>query len=793
MLNPISGNRMRLILSLCVLVTTVHAQLPLNQWPEKLKAFYELHNPVKLHLQFNQPVYAPGDTAYFRVAYLLAADASPLKGFNLIELDVVDADGKAQLHQLVRIRDGWGNNQIVLPENFAPGIYRVIAYDNWMKNFDRSRYFEGQLQVAGEYVYAPSGETEKLTSYAEGGRLVAGVQNKVVVHTSANQKVTVTDAAGKRLADFSTDRNGYGLFFLTPHNDQVYTVEAGTLREKLAAVPDGVSVLVTPAASGTATHRIVLQTPASSAFRSEPLNVVISGHGAVYYSASFTFNEKEFVNLAVSPAALPHGVCYLSVNRQNGETLANRVFLNMKHNIKVAVAPGQPEYGTRADVRVDLSLTDEENNPVLARMSVSVYQADIFPAYDDLKKGTEQYFSWISDLNEGPSPGFEANLKTAEGLLMIDRILVTKSWPWYTWEKVLSKQTKPQFLFRDYQQVTGRLVETPSGNPFADSVNITFYVTGTQDVYEVTSNKDGTFGVSFMFPFYRQEEIFYRVERTGRRIENIKVELSQTVKRYSVAQAVRTSGTNPYYTYSQKRKLVNTSFGYFSQGLKRIEDVGGGNALVEKELFKPDVEVDLDDYLLFPTMQETLHEIVPYLQYRKIGGRDVVRLYLPEKAQTGTENPAFFIDGVLTDDPSYFLKLKPVEVDKIKLVYSAYKLDKLGSISKNGVVLVETKIQNNAKNVSAATRSVKVDGITPSLPIPKEPAGWQKNNLRAPQLKSWLTWIPHLRSDENGRTSFSFKTADDTGRFVIRLEGITVEGIPFVAEEFIEVDYSREH
>jgi hypothetical protein len=184
---------------------------------------------------------------------------------------------------------------------------------------------------------------------------------------------------------------------------------------------------------------------------------------------------------------------------------------------------------------------------------------------------------------------------------------------------------------------------------------------------------------------------------------------------------------------------------------------------------------------------------VPYLQYRKIAGRDVVRLYLPEKSQTGTENPAFFIDGVLTDDPSYFLNLKPVEVDKIKLVYSAHKLEKLGAISRNGVVLVETKIQHNAQKVKAATRAINVTGITPSLPIPQGPVGWQQLNPRAPQLKSCLLWIPQLRSDEHGKASFSFKTPDDTGRFIIRVEGLTIEGIPFAHEEYLDVTSNREN
>ncbi|QOI97049.1 MAG: hypothetical protein HRU69_05870 [Flammeovirgaceae bacterium] len=777
----------------CTLVTTAYAQLPLEQWPEKLKAFYTVHNPVKLHLQFNQPAYAPGDTAFFRAAYLLAADGAPLKGYNLIELDVVDASGKTVLHQVFRIRDGWGSNQLMVPTDMPPGTYRVFVYDNWMKNFGRSRYFAGELQVAGEYAYSTALVKEKPACYPEGGQLVAGVRNKVVVYAAAanNQNGFVTDASGKQIATFITDSNGYGLFFITPDKDEIYTVSLNGQANQLVAARDGVSIMVTPAVSAKSQHRVLLQAPALSDLRNAPLHLLISGHGLVYYSATFSFQDKEFINLAIPAEALGHGICYLTVNSRDGETLASRIIFNKKSAVKISVKPDKPSYPTRTPAAIEVSVSDDTNNPVLARMAVSVYQQAIFPSIESSSRQTDQYLLVVADLDKPLPPGFDANLQTAEGLHLLDRVLITNSWPWYTWENVLDKQTKPQFLFRDFLQVNGRLVEHPSGKPFTDSVSITFFVMGAQDVYEVFSRNDGTFRVSFLLPFYSSEKIFYRVERAGRRIDDVRLELTDSLNHYAALPLQRTATGNPYYRYAQMRNRINTSYRYFSAASNRTPEVISRNVLIEKELFEPDVAIDLDDYTLFPTMQETLHEIVPYLQYRKIAGRDVVRLYLPEQARAGMENPAFIIDGVLTDDASYFLKLKPAEVAKIKLIYTAPKLAKLGAISRNGIVLVETKIENNAANVAATSRLFSINGITPAMPVNNSSFTWQKANPRAPQLKSCLFWNPLIRSNENGMANFSFTTTDETGRFVIRIEGLTVEGVPFVYEEYLDVSYSK--
>lgn len=778
----------RLIILLSFLPFGVAAQ-PV-QWAEKLRAYYETHIPVKLHLWFNQPMYAAGDTAFFRVAFLSAEEGAPIKGFNLVEVEVADEHGRVVLQQVVRIRDGWGGNQIIIPEHLPPGNYRVVAYDNWMKNFDRSRHFMGELRIAGEYLFSAGFSPETLSCYPEGGRLVAGLRNKVVVYYRPNSQGIVTRANGVQVAEFSTDRNGYGMFYFTPEAGVDYRVKIGERATQLTADADGLTILLTPSTSAKAPHRFLIQAPQLSPLRSETLTLLVSGHGSVYYSALFTFNNNEFVNLVIPSAILPRGICYVTINRSNGETLLSRIFFNQKNQCNAIVQLNTKQYATRSEVNVGVALNGENEKPLLARMSVSVYKRDLFSDSANPSDRTDWYLLLASDLHQPPPVGFDADLNTAEGLLLLDRMLISRNWPWYTWEKVLNKQGQPRFLFRDYLQLTGRLVEESSGKPFADSVNITFFVTGTQDVYDVFSTREGTFSVSFLFPFYNREEIFYRVEKSGRRIENVRLELTENINRYEAWPAKRTVAGNPYYTYAQKRKSVNTSFSYFSRGAKITGEEPGRKKVIEKELFVPDAEVDLDDYTIFPTMQETLHEIVPYLQYRKIGGRDVVRLYLPDTARTGIENPAFFIDGVLTDDPSFFLKLKPVEVDKIKLVYTSFKLEKLGAISRNGVVIVETKIQDNARNVSAAARSVKVNGITPALPATKDISAWQKINPRAPRLKSCLVWIPQLRSDDTGKAYFSFNTGDDTGRYVIRVEGVTTEGVPFVKEEYFDVAYT---
>ncbi len=88
--------------------------------------------------------------------------------------------------------------------------------------------------------------------------------------------------------------------------------------------------------------------------------------------------------------------------------------------------------------------------------------------------------------------------------------------------------------------------------------------------------------------------------------------------------------------------------------------------------------------------------------HRWHNGKSVVRVWIDDIDKMGTDDPVYVIDGVMTDDTDYFMSLKPENVSTIKVVCTMEKLRVFGAVGRNGVVLVETKLLDNAKNVPPA-------------------------------------------------------------------------------------------
>ncbi|MBX2961626.1 MAG: hypothetical protein KF687_03885 [Cyclobacteriaceae bacterium] len=781
--------RKLLIITLCISVNAVAQTTLKDDWQRKLSLFYKNKPAVKLHLLFNQPAYAPGDTAYFRATFLMAADHTPIKGNQIITLNVIDNSGIVQLSQEFRMNNGWSGNQLYVPLDFRPGNYRVVAFNDWMLNFDSPLVFEADFTILGPEKNSSQKVYNLLSAFPEGGKLVAGLRSKIVVTAPPLTAVKVSNSREATLNEFITDERGYGYFYLQPEINETYTVSTRDSKVAIQSVDEGVVLMFSPSITMQAQHRLVLQ-GAGETLRRKELVIVITQHDKIYYSALFKFNEREFVAVNINPAVLPEGVCFLSVNTTEGEVLASRLFNNaMRTSVQPVLYLPKKDFNVREEVVVDLTVTDADQKPVLARISASVFRSDLFSDPSGFTSITEQLM-----LKSNSCCNHSINTSQLATTSTLDTHLITQKWPWYTWTEVLRQPIKSFYDFRDYQSLSGRLVDKQTGEPLKISAGITFYFSGVGKIFRTLTNDSGEFDAHFLFDYYGNESVYYFIdfERDFRKIESARIEIVPASLRHASRTSSSADDISRYGAYSKRRNEFVQIYKFFDDQQKLLtKEAQNPNRVMEQFIGRADTETVLDDYTLFPTMKETLTEVVPFLRNIKMKGKEAVNLYLPENPQQISAPPMFMIDGVITDSYEYFLSLNPADVYKIKLVQSVQKLNKLGVLGLNGFVLVETKIQHNSKKLLVDNTYLAVNGLTKALEFPAQLAAWQRNNERSPRPKPTLLWKPTELLDANGKVSFRFSTADDTGQYIIRIEGLTADGIPFVIEENFKVTFSN--
>ncbi len=124
--------------------------IPINTVVEKVQKYFGVYPVEKVHLHFDKPYYAVGDTLWFKT-YLThnLYEYSPSK---IVYVDMINS--KDSLIQTLRVplNDNGGKGQLVLdPQFVAQDNYRFRAYTLWMSNFDPS-YFYNKIVPVGDAI-----------------------------------------------------------------------------------------------------------------------------------------------------------------------------------------------------------------------------------------------------------------------------------------------------------------------------------------------------------------------------------------------------------------------------------------------------------------------------------------------------------------------------------------------------------------------------------------------------------------------------------------------------------------
>src|SRR5690606_19454549 len=120
--------------------------ISVNTVVEKTQKLLDAYPIEKVHLHFDKPYYAVGDTLWFK-AYL----ASNMYNYDLSKVVYVEVmNEKDSLMQALRIplTDHAGEGHLVLDQEwYTQGNYRFRAYTKWMMNFDPAYFFNKIVPV----------------------------------------------------------------------------------------------------------------------------------------------------------------------------------------------------------------------------------------------------------------------------------------------------------------------------------------------------------------------------------------------------------------------------------------------------------------------------------------------------------------------------------------------------------------------------------------------------------------------------------------------------------------------
>lgn len=447
---------------------TVSADSIFARYMKQAQAFASNYPREKAYLHFDNTSYYLGDTIWFK-AYVTLSEQPVFSGISRpLYVELVDQSGHVKDKQIVKLTQGEGSGQIVLPKTMFSGYYEVRAYTRWMLGFAEPQYFsrtfpvyklsgEGQEQERNitSYTLSESMEqrplqTEKRLSlrfFPEGGQLVEGVTSRVAFKAESDKdgdvqlSGAVYSKEGTELAKIETLRDGMGRFDYTPSaQPAVARVNYQGKEYKFdlpKALPSG--YVMTASNNGGA---LAVQVSCNANTLRDTLAVFISHQGRPYAYQLIDCKAGEPQQFAVLARKLPAGVIQISLINRAGHTLCERFsFAYPRAPLKISAAGTRGVYAPFEPVRCELQLRDAAGNPMKGRLSVSVRDGlrSDYLEYDN-NMFTDLLFT--SDLKGYiHQPGYYFADMTPRKMEELDILMMVHGWRKYDMEQLIG--TKP--------------------------------------------------------------------------------------------------------------------------------------------------------------------------------------------------------------------------------------------------------------------------------------------------------------------------------------------------------------
>lgn len=248
------------------------------------------------------------------------------------------------------------------------------------------------------------------------------------------------------------------------------------------------------------------------------------------------------------------------------------------------------------------------------------------------------------------------------------------------------------------------------------------------------------------------------------------IELNATEHQFSINEtmisaikerAIATQIENAYFNSKKDSVLSNSKTNTFYKPLEK--------------------DYILDAYNRFPTLLETIIEVLKEVYYEKNNNQYTLGVRDYDETIEVSEPTLVLVDGIMIQDANELIDLKMDTIYKVSIIQGGYYY---GSNIFNGMISIISK--NHDYELKA-----KGNFIANSTQINSnqdkdyyKPDYSKEENKRIPDYRHQLLWLPQYDVSK----PISFYTSDVKGTFEIKIEGFTTEGLPVYLTDTFNVN-----
>ncbi len=775
------------------LLCGVKAQL--QQLDSMLAVYSEKVPSEKLHIQFDNSRYVPGETVWYKAYLKKGSEPSDLS--KNLYIDCFDENGKLLNRVVAPIVNAITYGNFTIPEQIQGSRLQILAYTRWMLNFDSAFLFRKNLQVIHknkiDNITAASVPVTTLTLFPEGGDLVENITSTLAFKANNSEgmpvavKGRILNNSKEEVTAFATTHNGMGTVAFMPKPGEQYTAEwidpQGTLR-RTALPPAQHSGLVLRISQSMGKRLFSIERSKDAEPRLQKISVVATMHDQLLLSAKVNLLNKTSTTTALPITGFASGIVQLTLFDANQQPVAERIFFinDTKYTVAAELVADTLNLNKRGKNVYQISIPDT----VIASLSVSVTDGD---AISDQSHTILSQLLLSSELRGYiHNPAYYVSSDADSVAAHLDLLMLTHGWRRFVWKDVFTGKTPALPYTHDtgYLSIAGKIDKLSDTKiKKAETLNLIIAAKdSSRQMIFTPLQPDGSFRENNLILF-DTVKVYYQLNNTFLPARS-SVKINNTFLPYDSARKVRTLA----------QYLPDTT------GMARINAIETEKRRIEKLM----METTLQEVVVTAKLKTRIQEmdekytrsaffqggnaktfnlvdditsasspsVFSYLQSR-VAGLQITNAFSQNPSATRRGSPVAFFMNEMSVDAAMLSSLSMAEIAYVKVFDPPFFAAVGGGAG--GAIAVYTRVGNDDKIVEKGLDYTTLPGYSPIKQFYSPDYSDKGIRSSQPDFRRTLYWQPNLSYTGDGKKiNFSFYNNDISRNLRVTIEGMTQEG-----------------
>jgi hypothetical protein len=432
---------------------------------ERLNSLAKNAPPELAYIQTSKDIYETGEDLWFKVYLLDAQYLIPSLLSKTLYLQLLnESTRKAVWQEKYEIENGFANGQVYLDNTLPEGNYILAAYTPNSFFGDTTEFYAvRRIKVVGDItswkesiIFPSPGKTKSIqfTTFPEGGNLVSGIQSKLAFK-AVNINGEPVDIKGTLFEDttpiveFKSIHAGMGSFIFTPDNAKKYFIRLSEPAiDSIFPLPEIYSSGMTMQLIKRDKESLFFKVTQNPERNEEDIYLRVQCRGEVYGMTTARLSKDLLIKVPLS--GLPQGIAEITLFNSSLEPIAERlVYVNKDKKLNITMELSKEIYQTRGKSTLKITVKDENGQPVMANLGVSVFDK-LYQNPRDSNNILVHYYLSTQLKGKIYNPSFYFSNTSAGRYEALDLLMLTQGWRKYVWnESNLKKlaESRQQIIF----------------------------------------------------------------------------------------------------------------------------------------------------------------------------------------------------------------------------------------------------------------------------------------------------------------------------------------------------------